>query len=169
MTIYSRDGAVLLESTVRIQSFDELNLIDPSFIGLEMEGASFEACNLVRPDFTDADLYWASFYDTNFVVACFKRASLRGANLYQCNFVFADFTDADLSRDSLNGTARFEHCNFQRATFVGADLSGVKHENTNFKDATYSPRTRFAEDFDPVVAGMRQVEDSESLAPQKHC
>lgn len=61
-----------------------------------------------------------------------------------------------LIRTSLLET-RLREADFSYANLSGADLSGAVVALANFTGAKYSLSTIFAEDFDPIQAGMQLI------------
>ncbi|MDQ7246696.1 pentapeptide repeat-containing protein [Dongia sedimenti] len=103
--------------------------------------ATFEATGVLAAD-------WKNYSDVANVVSCRSEAALDGA----------DFSGAQLRCDFAGST-------FRNANFKGSDLSWARFEDVDLKGALYDCATEFAADFDPVAAGMVNVDGSCS-APQ---
>jgi len=62
----------------------------------------------------------------------------------------------DLLKNRCKGVD-FSGANLEKANFLEADLSGAILKEANLKNATtYSNKTKFPSNFDPVEAGMKK-------------
>jgi hypothetical protein len=80
------------------------------------------------------------------------------ANVVSCDHSDAGFDNTDFSGARLR--CDFLRSTFRNANFKGADLGWTRFEDVDLKGAIYDCATQLPDDFDPVAAGMINVEGS---------
>lgn len=95
-------------------------------------------------------------YDVSGETLNLSNSSFFRANLTGANFRKVNLRDANFCRTDLKGVD-FSGANLEKANFLEADLSGAILKEANLKNATtYSNKTKFPSNFDPVEAGMKK-------------
>ena len=97
-------------------------------------------------------------------------ANLIGANLSHLDFQNTDFRQADLRAVNLR-QSNLHHADLSSANLTGADLrsadlSDAVMDNLKLDNACYNGRTVFDANFDPTIARMKDVPETEVCTPE---
>lgn len=143
----------------------------------EIHFANFENSELVESNFKNANLYrsnlqWALLQRADFTNADLSFSRFSYADLIDCNLSYANLFHADFSRSHLGSVnlqnanltdANLESADLFRADLRGANLKNANLINTHLRDAIYNNKTEFPHNFNPIEAGMIEVEKPEDF------
>lgn len=161
--------------------------IDNATNELDLEYADFENVHLTDLYITSANLSHSNMNGVRLIKCNLNASDLSGANLADAKLTFSNLSGTDLKDATLHNTYLFG-VNLQNANLINADLSNANLQhanlsdadidismvdalhgtrygydeskwcNTDFTDALYDEDTIFPKDFDPVAAGMVEVD-----------
>ena len=130
-----------------VRHFPHSNLRDAYLPSIHLVAADLSWGCLTSAHLAKANLWRANLDWANLVAADLSGAQLVGANLNWANLSQACLVGTDLDR-----------ANLEWSNLVGTDLRAVNLERAELTDACYSSQTIFPDGFDPVAAGMIQVD-----------
>lgn len=136
------------------------NLVNIDLDNTDLSGVDFTQANLSfahleeQPNLEDAVLQGANLYRAKLYRAHMKNANLRRARLKKTDLFRPTLTDADLSEvDFTTTNADLEDANMENAKLFEANLHTLDLTKAILTEAKYSPKTQWANGFDPEKAG----------------
>lgn len=136
------------------------NIVNIDLNNADLSGVDFTQANLSfahleeQPNLEDAVLQGTNLYRAKLYRAHMKNANLRRARLKKTDLFRPTLTDADLSEvDFTTTNADLEDANMENAKLFEADLHTLDLTKAILTEAKYSPKTQWANGFDPEKAG----------------
>ena len=125
----SRDVKIHNSDLSMRNSFNNIELYDPSFVNNNMFGIRIENSKLVRPVFKNVWLDESNIIKNNFLAAYFEGSYLENANILNSNFLQASFIKTTLKNSNLTNSnfnkSAFEIVNLANTNLTNADLSNT--------------------------------------------
>jgi uncharacterized protein YjbI with pentapeptide repeats len=165
-------GADLSGANLREADLSNANLKEACLDGADLYKANltrtnFQGARLEKTNLKEANLTRASLENAVMTGAFLTKALMSRANLTETQLVGAHLNEADLSYANISNAyldnAYLIETNLQRATLeqtslMGSLLSGAVLNGASFKGSYYTDKTNFDASFDPIGAGLHEVQ-----------
>lgn len=160
---FTKPYELLRQYTKGITNFKRTDLSKAPLMGISLKGVSLDGSNLKEVDLTGGNLSDSSLIQVNFTHANLSKAILTGANLERSCLIKANLHSAHLEKTNFQSAnlkgADLTQAYLSGASFAGANLTYAKLSREYPYDVYYDRQTRFDSNFDPKLAGWKELKD----------
>jgi hypothetical protein len=143
-----RDLAGQVRTDAGGSSFRGVDLVEQSFVGLDLSGFDFSGANLSHADLSVAVLTDANLFDANLTGAELTFADLTSAFLFSTDLTGADLTEVDLTGADLT-FADLTDADLTDAMLLRADLTDADLTDADLTGVVYDEHTVWPDGFEP--------------------